>query len=219
MDAVETNREWSREIVTVPNLVTSLRLGLVGVLIAVAWIGRPNLYLGLLAFSLLTDFVDGLLARKLHQVSLFGAHLDSVSDLLTCLSIPLCAWWLWPGIILRELPLIVIGLGSYLVAMALGLAKFGRLASHHTWGAKFAAASMGVSVIILLAGWSPWPFRVLIPFVVLEAMEEIAMVIMLPRWRPNVPSVWHAWRIRQAERQALAAGSQSGPSARESMPC
>ncbi|MDC1144981.1 CDP-alcohol phosphatidyltransferase family protein, partial [Porticoccaceae bacterium] len=64
-------------IYSIPNILSFLRLGLVPVLIGLALVQAGQLFLWVLAVSLLSDVLDGFLARKLNQVSELGAKLDS----------------------------------------------------------------------------------------------------------------------------------------------
>ncbi|MDF1758404.1 MAG: CDP-diacylglycerol--glycerol-3-phosphate 3-phosphatidyltransferase [Legionellaceae bacterium] len=69
----------------IPNLITLLRIGLIPVFIVCFYL--PFSYAHIVAaiiFTLasLTDWLDGFLARKLRQVSPFGAFLDPVADKL-----------------------------------------------------------------------------------------------------------------------------------------
>ena len=59
----------------IANLLSILRLLLVPVLVFFALEGAPYWFLGVLAASLVSDVLDGHLARKLNQVSDFGAKL------------------------------------------------------------------------------------------------------------------------------------------------
>ncbi len=65
---------------TIPNLLTTLRILLVAPTI---WLLNEELYFAALAvgtIALITDFFDGMLARKLNQQSYVGAILDPVAD-------------------------------------------------------------------------------------------------------------------------------------------
>ncbi len=70
---------------TIPNLLTLLRIALIPVLVVVYYLPvewnneASTLIFGLAA---VTDWFDGYLARKLKQVSPFGAFLDPVADKL-----------------------------------------------------------------------------------------------------------------------------------------
>ena len=78
----------------IPNLLSGFRLLAAPVMLYLAWIGKPNGFLVLLAISLSTDAVDGFLARRLSWQSELGARLDSWGDFATYVSVPLGAWWL-----------------------------------------------------------------------------------------------------------------------------
>src|SRR6266540_6763034 len=181
---------------TIPNVLSALRLALVPVLLWVAWIGQHRAYLVCLVFSLTTDFLDGLLARVLKQTSELGAKLDSWADLATYLSVPIGAWWLWPEIVRQEGTWVLLGVGSYLLAVLVGWIKFRRLTSYHTWTGKAAAILLPISIVLLLSGVAGWVFRFIVPLVVAAAFEEIGITLVSPVWRSNVPSIWHALKLR-----------------------
>ncbi len=71
--------------VTIPNLLTLARVGLIPVFVLVFYLPVPWAHgASALVFALaaLTDWLDGYLARRLRQVSPFGAFLDPVADKL-----------------------------------------------------------------------------------------------------------------------------------------
>lgn len=187
-------------MLTVPNLLSLFRIGAAPVLLGLAWMQRPMAFSALYALTLLSDCADGFLARRMHTESVLGARLDSAGDLAMMLAMPVGALWLWPVIVRREAPYIVAGLASYFLPTVFGVIKYGRPTSYHTWGAKLTAVLLGIALLPMLLGVTPWPFRMLIPLAVAEGLEEVAMTAMLREWHANVPSSWHAWRLRQRER-------------------
>src|SRR6266850_1706287 len=118
---------------TLPNLLSCVRLLLVPVLLGLAWAGYSKTGLFLLLFSLVTDAVDGFLARKLNQRTDLGAKLDSWADFATSLSLPLAGWWLRPDVVRQESVFLATGIFFYLAAIAFGFLKYRRLTSYHTW--------------------------------------------------------------------------------------
>ena len=86
----------SSKIFSVPNLLSFLRLILVPVLIWIALEGLANYFLMVLGVSLISDMLDGYLARKLDQVSELGAKLDSWADTLTYASMIFGLYQIWP---------------------------------------------------------------------------------------------------------------------------
>lgn len=71
--------------ITIPNALTMLRILLVPVLVVVFYLPFTNHLLAaaaIFAFAALTDWFDGFLARRLGQMTAFGAFLDPVADKL-----------------------------------------------------------------------------------------------------------------------------------------
>jgi cardiolipin synthase (CMP-forming) len=65
---------------TIPNLLTFLRLGLIPIFAVAALTDRYTLALVLFVFAGVTDILDGYLARLLNQRSRVGAILDPAAD-------------------------------------------------------------------------------------------------------------------------------------------
>jgi CDP-diacylglycerol--glycerol-3-phosphate 3-phosphatidyltransferase len=71
--------------INIPNALTILRICLIPVLVVVFYLPFPHhLQVAALifAFAAVTDWVDGYLARRLGQMTAFGAFLDPVADKL-----------------------------------------------------------------------------------------------------------------------------------------
>lgn len=119
MEVQETEVQTDR-IFTIPNILSMARLlGVPLFLWLILWpeFGGPNndlWALGILAFSGVSDYLDGKLARRWNQVSLLGRILDPAADRLYILStlvgltwrdiLPL---WLTALLVARELMLLV----------------------------------------------------------------------------------------------------------------
>jgi CDP-diacylglycerol--glycerol-3-phosphate 3-phosphatidyltransferase len=175
-----------------PNALSLLRLGLVPALVALAWAGAEGPFLVCLVAGFASDVADGFLARRTGSASELGARLDSWGDLALFGSLPLCAWLLWPEVMTAEARFLVVAVTAFVAPMLLGFARFGRLTSYHTWGAKLTSWLMGAGALVLFSGGPAWPFHVATVVLVAEALEEMAITVVLPRWRADVPTLWHA---------------------------
>jgi CDP-diacylglycerol--glycerol-3-phosphate 3-phosphatidyltransferase len=184
-----------RHALTLPNLLSILRILMAPLLLVSAATGRAGIFVFLFILSLLSDALDGFLARRLNQVSELGAQLDSWGDLATYLAAPVGAWLLWPALIRREQTFILLGLGGFLFPILLGFYKFRRLTSYHTRAARFAAVLLGFAAPLLLLGGPPYPFRSAIILFLLAEVEEVAITLHLKHWQANVPSFWHCCRL------------------------
>lgn len=79
----------SNRILTLPNIITFARLGLLPLLLWMLAVRRYELAFWLFVAASVGDGLDGFLARRLDQRSRLGALLDPIADKLTILGI---AW-------------------------------------------------------------------------------------------------------------------------------
>ncbi len=86
------------------NLITGSRLVFVPVMLVLAWLGREQAFVICLTVSLVTDILDGKIARLLKQTSEFGTRLDSWADFATYTTLPLCAYWMRPDLVVGGWP-------------------------------------------------------------------------------------------------------------------
>ena len=186
------------------NALSTLRLLLAPVLVWLASHRMGDAFTWTLAVSLLTDILDGKVARWLKQQSKMGAVLDSLADLATYSVVPMCAVWLKPDLVARETFVFWLTVWCYLFPVVVGLARFRRLTSYHTRSAVLAAYLMGAAILAMFAWDTTLPWRVVLPFLVVAALENLAITAVLPSWRPNVPTIFHALAARRAERAEVA---------------
>lgn len=191
-----------------PNLVSGVRIALMPAVLLAALAGSRLWFIVLVAASLGTDVLDGYLARRLNAFSDFGRKLDSVADYLTMLVGLAGIALLWPEIVRRELPWIVVGLAAFFAVIVYGFARLGRAPCYHTWASKAGAVGCALSLIPLLAGWSAVPFHVMIVVEVLAALEEMTIALLLPAHVGEMPSVWHALRQRRRADAAVPGGAR-----------
>ena len=72
-------------LINIPNALTMMRIFLIPVLVVVFYYPFPNhlvVAAGLFGVAAITDWFDGYLARRLGQMTAFGAFLDPVADKL-----------------------------------------------------------------------------------------------------------------------------------------
>lgn len=121
----------SSRIVTIPNILSLLRLLLIPVFLVLLVLGHFGWALLLIAVSAITDFVDGYVARHFNQVSRLGQLLDPAVDRLFILStlaglgwVGVLSWWFVGVIVARDVLLLILG-------VVLANHRFGPLPVHH----------------------------------------------------------------------------------------
>jgi len=185
-------------ILNIPNALSLFRIITAPFLLLTGWFEMPTLFFILFGLMLLSDVLDGFIARMLHQRSELGARLDSYGDISTYFSTALAAWWLWPDMLKEELYYIIAAIVIYILPAFFALLKFGKLASYHTWITKISAVLMGIAVLMLLGFESNLMFHIAIYFLFIEMLENIAITFILPKQKSNIHSIWHALKQRDS---------------------
>lgn len=183
-------------VLNLPNAVSLTRILAAPFLIVAAFAEAPRVFLALFAFMMVTDFLDGLLARALKQQTVLGSQLDTVGDILTALFVIPGGWMLWADAVREEAVFFLMVPVILGISGSVALIRHGHLPAYHTRSAKLATALAGVGAWLLFADLTPWVFRGAVVLLACSAVEEIWISLLLPKWHPNVPSVKHALRER-----------------------
>lgn len=179
--------------VTVPNAISIVRLLAAPGLIVLARWDMATAFLALAILLLLTDWIDGHLARAWNQQTAFGARLDSISDATIYTFIAIGVWVLRPSEFWAERYWLIALAASYALSLAVCFVKFGRLPSYHLRSAKISWLLATVGIIAFLFGY-PWPIRLATSVVTAANLEAIAVTLTLRRWRTDLNSLAEAVR-------------------------
>lgn len=179
-------------LLNIPNSLSLFRIIAAPFLLLTGWFGMPALFFTLFGLMLLSDALDGIIARMLDQTSELGARLDSYGDILTYLTTPLAALWLWPEVIKEEIYYIIAAIVMYILPAVFSLVKFGKLASYHTWITKVSAVLISAGVVMLLGFEDNVLFHLAVYFLMIEMLENIVITVILPKQKSNIYSIWHA---------------------------
>ena len=143
---------WKKEILTIPNFLSMIRLILIPVYIVIYLnADEPHEYLiaGLiLAVSCLTDAVDGMIARQFNMKSRFGKLLDPIADKLTQFTLTLCLSLKY-AVLRQVLLLLVVKEIFQLIAVVVNLRRGKELEGALILG-KICTAVLFVSLIALV---------------------------------------------------------------------
>lgn len=119
-------KNWKREILTIPNLLSLFRLVLIPVYVVIylnATTAKEYFLAGtILAVSCLTDMIDGQIARRFHMISNVGKILDPFADKATQFTLTLCLSLKYPALRF-VLVLFVVKESFQLIAMILSFRK------------------------------------------------------------------------------------------------
>lgn len=185
------------KIINLPNAVSFIRILMAPVLIYLAIQQQPQWFLIALIFTVFTDVLDGFLARELNQITEMGSRLDSWGDFIIYSTMAVCAWILWPEILLKEKVYFFIILFSFTAPALIGLIKFRTTTSYHTWAVKLAVAVTVIGYILLFGGYLDWPFRVAAVLSLYAALEEIAITLIMRKEHVDVRTLRQAMKYNR----------------------
>ena len=99
--AVKGGNVYQNRILTVPNILSFFRLGLIPVICLVYFLLDNGVLTGIIVgVSALTDVVDGFIARRCNMISDFGKALDPIADKLTQGIVLLCVASRFPHLLI-----------------------------------------------------------------------------------------------------------------------
>ena len=195
-DHATPNRIWRNT----PNAISIARICATSVLLWSVWFERAELFKWLLLACLLSDILDGLIARTFHLTSKLGATLDSTADILTMLIGLLGVFVFQRPFVTEHLLAIYLVAGFYIAELGASLLRYGKVSSFHTLLDRIAAYMGGIFVMSLfLWGYHGWLFQLTVIVYVLSLSEEMALIWLLPEWRSDVGGLWRALRARGAQ--------------------
>jgi CDP-diacylglycerol--glycerol-3-phosphate 3-phosphatidyltransferase len=186
-------------VLNFPNVISSIRVALFPVLVFLAIQQRPEFFLWVLAFSLMTDCLDGYLARRLNQVTEFGIKLDSWADLITYSVMLLGLVILWPEIFHTELIYLVFSFSCWIVPLLVCQSRFGCFPTYHTLAAKITAIIIAPAYFIATIFEDSLLLRGVLLFYIWVAVEQVIITCILPRWQSDIQGFWTAATVARNE--------------------
>lgn len=188
---------------TLPNQLSLFRLVAAVPLALLVLAGARQAFTLLLLLALLSDALDGLIARLWRLQTVFGARLDNWADTaLFWVALTGLGRFAWPAVRAHGL---VLGLYALLMGLhtAVMLGRLGRIVGLHCWSFKLAAWLQGPAALLLVWNgvWS-WFTSLALVCGVVALLEELVILALLDRPRTNVRGLW--WLLRQRMGQGRA---------------
>ena len=191
-------RYGSRPAITI-NLITLYRVVTVPLLLALIFTNHQELFKWLLLISLLTDLVDGVLARKYKVTSLLGARLDSIGDDLTILVGVTGVFYFRYAFMTDHLYYILGLLLLHLIELFSAWIKWGKITTFHTISAKVSMffQSMFICSALFFSEISYFLIFSAVIITAIDLIEEIILIAILKNWEANVKGIYWVMKRRK----------------------
>jgi CDP-diacylglycerol--glycerol-3-phosphate 3-phosphatidyltransferase len=180
--------------------LTTLRLLLAPVLVWLVYANAPGIAFSVVILvAFVSDYFDGVIARRVGVASAELRHFDSRADLVFYATAAWAVWRLHPEVV-RSIAIpgsIVIGLD--IIRHVFDFAKFGKDAAYHAWSSKVWGLSLALALVLLMGFGIVQPFvAIAVTLGLIAQVEGLLISIVLPVWTHDVPTLARAARIRKA---------------------
>jgi CDP-diacylglycerol--glycerol-3-phosphate 3-phosphatidyltransferase len=184
-----------------PIALIVFRLLLVPIILALAYFIGESAKLSILILmylGLLSDILDGIIARKQNISSEKLRRMDSQTDMVFWLSIGFTTWLLYPKLISDNAMVIFAIIALEITCYAISLIKFKKETCTHAFLSKLWALSLLVAFTSLIGfNHAGIPFAVATILGFLSYIDVILIILILPKWTHDIPSAYHAYLIRK----------------------
>jgi CDP-diacylglycerol--glycerol-3-phosphate 3-phosphatidyltransferase len=192
------HRAHGRWKTRLPAALVSFRAALgPGLILASRWPHSGLLLVACVALALLSDVLDGVLARRWRVDTETLRRWDTRADTFFYTCVLAVILLNYPAVIARRWLLLAGLITAEVIQHVFAALRYGRHASYHSilskvWGLIMAAATMA------LLGWGvdDWLLDLALAWGILCNLQGLAMTLLLPTWHRDVPTLWHAWRLR-----------------------
>jgi CDP-diacylglycerol--glycerol-3-phosphate 3-phosphatidyltransferase len=185
------------------NGITLYRIIAAPFLLILLFSGQCDIFKWLLGVSFFTDLIDGFLARRYKVASILGTRLDSIGDDLTILVAMTGLVIVKPDFIIQEIVIFGILFFLFVFQISYSFIRYGKMTNFHTYLAKTAALLQGIFLLLVFFTDEPSKplFYAAAIVTMLELIEEIILVRLLPEWEANKKGLY--WLIKKKSRNEL----------------
>ncbi len=184
--------ERSFFIRNIPNFLSGYRILALPFLAWAIWLHNDRLFIVLLSVNLITDILDGLIARSFKLETEFGAKLDSLADIGTYVMAFSGMFVLQTEFVREHAFELILILTLYVIPQIVSLVKFRRSPSLHLYSNKITGYIQGIFIFTFFnfGYWAPY-FYFMIAASCLAYLEELLCVIYFRNLRSNVKTFYH----------------------------
>jgi CDP-diacylglycerol--glycerol-3-phosphate 3-phosphatidyltransferase len=185
----------------IPISLILFRLILAPIILALAYfIGETSktIIVVLMYLGLISDILDGIIARKQNISSAKLRRMDSQTDMIFWLSIGFSTWILYPKLIADNSIVIWTILIMEIACYVISLIKFKKETCTHAFLSKLWGITLLIAFTSLIGfNHAGIPFAMAIIMGLISHIDRILITLILPKWTHDIPSAYHAYLIRK----------------------
>ncbi|MFT5834732.1 MAG: cardiolipin synthase [Cognaticolwellia sp.] len=182
----------------IPNILSLYRLVSFPFGLYLAFSEQEQIFVWLICINLITDILDGLIARAFNMQTEIGARIDSLADVGTYIlailgififkSEEFTPHWISFGIFI----------GMFLMTNIVGLIKFGRFPSLHLYSSKIGGYIQGIFFFVLFVTEFYTPFYYfMITWAISSFTEHIIIQLITKEMKSNLKGLY--WVLKEGK--------------------
>lgn len=188
-------------MITIPQALILFRFLLAPVILVLAYSKietATTTIVVLMYLGLISDILDGIIARKQNSSTATLRRLDSQSDMVFWLSIGIATWILHPHLITNHSIQIRLILALEVLCYVVSIVKFKKESSSHAFLSKLWGLTL-LAAFTAMIGFNHTgiPFYIAIVIGFIAHIDRLLITLLLPKWTHDVPSAYHAYLIRK----------------------
>lgn len=183
-------------ILNVPNAFSFYRLAMFPVILGLAIAGNEKWFVILLCVNLISDILDGNIARIFNLRTRFGAGLDNLADMGTyALALFGIFHFKWEEV-RPHAWFLYLFLGIFVLSYTIAFYRFGKIPGLHLYSAVSAGYVQGIFFFILfVCGFYPWMYYVAVGWGIIAYIEKMLVLLKLDDIRSGVKGLY--WLLKE----------------------
>ena len=187
--------KMKKNIINIPNILSFYRLISFPVVLYFALKHMEQIFVILIVIDLITDVLDGFIARRFNMQTEFGARLDSIADIGMFTLAVIGIFVFKMDDIRPHITIFYIFLGLYVLSNIVSLIKFGRSPSLHLYSWKIGGYIQGIFLFVLFVkGFNVYLYYFAMIWGILSFIEHITIQLIIKKMISNAKGLY--WVIK-----------------------
>jgi len=187
----------NEKIYTIPNFLSLYRLLSFPFVMYLAVSGNEQLFAIFLIVNLITDALDGIIARTFRMQTELGARLDAFADVGMYICAITGVFVFKAADFAAHFLSLYIYIGAFACSVFISLLKFRRFPSLHLYSSKIGGYLQGIFFFVLfIFGFDMWFYYFVITWAILAFCEQICVQWVLSEPMSNAKGLYWVMKCR-----------------------
>ncbi|WP_430409915.1 CDP-alcohol phosphatidyltransferase family protein [Kordia sp.] len=188
-------------IYNVPNFLSFYRLLTFPLILCFIYAGKADLFAIFLCINLVTDILDGLIARAFNLKTEFGAKLDSLADNGTFIAAFIGIFTFKINELSESIWMLWLFIAFFVLGLVVSFLKFKQYPSLHLYTTKIGGYVQGIFIFVLFA-WNYYEHLFYVAMIIgyISHLEEIIILLTSKEMKTDAKGLY--WVLKERKHVA-----------------